>query len=117
MRVKRGTKARKRRNRILRQASGFVGRSGSTLKQATQRTEKAMTYAYAGRKIKKRDYRSLWITRINAAAREHGLSYSKLIAALKKANIQIDRKILAGVAFENPAAFKAVVESARATAK
>ena len=116
MRVKRGVKKHKRRTRILKRAEGFRGRTRNTLKQATQRTEKAMVHSYAGRKMKKRDFRSLWITRINAAAREHGMTYSTLMAALKKADVSIDRKILASFAFENPAAFKAVVDSAKSHA-
>ena len=114
MRVKRGVKARKRRNRILKKAEGFRGRARNTLKMATEKTERGMQHAYAGRRLKRRDFRSLWIVRINAAAREYGMSYSAFMSGLKKANIEIDRKILATLAFDNPAAFKAIAESVKA---
>lgn len=113
MRVKRGVAARKRKKKVLNRAEGFRGRSGSTIKQATQRTDKAMTYEFRDRKVKKRKFRELWITRINAAVREHGLSYSKFIRGLKVANVEVDRKILADLGAYNPSAFASVVEVAR----
>ncbi|MCC6953370.1 MAG: 50S ribosomal protein L20 [Deltaproteobacteria bacterium] len=113
MRVKRGVKSRKRRTRILQRSEGFRGRARNTLKMATEKTERGMQHAYAGRRIKRRDFRSLWIVRINAAARENGMSYSVFMSALKKANISIDRKILAGLAFDNPVAFKAIADSVK----
>jgi large subunit ribosomal protein L20 len=113
MRVKRGTKCRKRHRKTLERASGFVGRSGNTFKQAVQRTEKAMTYEFRDRKVKKREFRALWITRINAAARENGLSYSKLIQGLKAAKVEVDRKVLADLGAYFPAAFKSVADTAK----
>ncbi len=113
MRVKRGTKARKRLTRVHKKTEGFRGRSGNTRKQAIQRLEKGMTYAYRDRRVKKREFRSLWVVRINAAVREHGLSYSRFIAGLKKANVIIDRKMLAHFAAEDTAAFTALVGVAK----
>lgn len=111
MRVKRGVKARKRRNRTLKLAKGFRGRSKNTIRQATGRVEKSLTYRFRDRKQKKRRFRELWVVRINAAARANGLSYSKFVAGLKKAGIQIDRKILADMAVREPKAFSAIVEA------
>ena len=116
MRVKRGTKARKRRKRMLKLAEGFRGRSKNTIRQATQRAEKALTYTYRDRRVRKRTFRQLWVTRINAAVREHGLSYSRFIAGLKKANVEIDRKILADIGARDPRAFSAIVDIARSNA-
>lgn len=113
MRVKRGVKARRRRNRMLDNAKGFRGRSKNTIRQATARAEKALCYVYRDRKNKKRTIRSLWISRINAAVRLQGLSYSVFLAGLKKANIEIDRKVLADMGVHSPDAFKAVVEIAK----
>jgi large subunit ribosomal protein L20 len=93
---------------------GFRGRSANTIRQATQRGEKALTYVYRDRKVRKRDFRALWIARIGAAVREHGMSYSQFINGLKKAGVAIDRKILADLGARDAAAFKAVVETARA---
>ncbi|MBW1844324.1 MAG: 50S ribosomal protein L20, partial [Deltaproteobacteria bacterium] len=93
-RVKRGVAARKRRNRILDQAKGYYGARSKLIKTARETVEKGWRYAYRDRKQKKRTFRALWITRINAAARENGLSYSKLINGLKCANVEVDRKIL-----------------------
>lgn len=112
MRVKRGVKARRRRNSILKLAKGFRGRSKNTIRQATQRAEKAMTYAYRDRRAKKRDFRKLWVVRINAAARDNGVSYSQLINGLKGASIDLDRKILADLGAQYPQAFSKVVEAA-----
>lgn len=112
MRVKRGVKARRRRNRLFERAKGFRGRSGNTTRQASSRVDKAMRYMYRDRKRKKGDLRALWITRINAAARICGLTYSKLTRNLKTVNVELDRKVLAQLGTEHPEAFKAVVEVA-----
>jgi large subunit ribosomal protein L20 len=116
MRVARGVKAHRRRKRILKIASGFRGRSKNTIRQATQRAEKAMVYTYRDRRARKRVFRSLWITRISASATQYGISYSDFIAGLKAANIQLDRKILADFGVNNPEVFKAVAEVAKAKA-
>lgn len=108
--------ARARRKKILKQAKGYYGRRKSNLKLAKEAVDHAGQYSYVHRKDKKAAFRSLWTVRINAAAREQGVSYSKLIAALKRANIELDRKILADLAFSDSAAFAKVVEAAKATA-
>lgn len=113
MRVKRGTKARQRRNRILKLAKGFRGRSKNTIRQATQRVEKALTYAYRDRRNKKREFRKLWIIRINAAARNNDMSYSQFINGMKLANIELDRKVLADLGSEHPEVFTAVAKTAQ----
>src|SRR4029453_16568486 len=102
-RVKRGFKARRRRNRILKQAEGFWGPRKNRFKQAREVLHKAWQYAYVGRKRRKRDFRRLWIARINAAARQHGMSYGRLIHALKQARIELDRKVLSDIAIHDPA--------------
>lgn len=114
MRVKKGVKARRRRNRILKLAKGFRGRRKNCYKRANQAVERALDYATRDRRARKRVFRSLWIVRINAAARQVGLSYSRLIAGLTKANVQVDRKILADLAWADPAGFKAIAEIAKA---
>ena len=114
MRVKRGVKARRRRNRTLARAKGFRGRSKNTIRQGTQRVEKAMVYAYRDRRQKKRHFRELWVVRVAAAARAAGMSYSELINKLKKANIELNRKMLAELAVLRPEAFQAVIELAKA---
>ena len=114
MRVKKGFKARRRRNRVLKLAKGFRGRRKNCYKRANQAVERALDYASRDRMRRKRDFRSLWIVRINAAARALGLSYSKLIAGLNKAKIAIDRKILADLAVADPAGFGAVANIAKA---
>ncbi|AAQ00866.1 MULTISPECIES: 50S ribosomal protein L20 [Prochlorococcus] len=108
-RVKRGNVARKRRNKILRLAKGFQGSNGSLFRTANQRVMKALCNAYRDRKRRKRDFRRLWIARINAAARMNGMSYSKLIGNLKKADIRINRKMLAQIAILDPTNFQKVV--------
>lgn len=113
-RVKRGVTVRKKHKKILKQAKGYYGARSRTIKVAKQAVIKAGQYAYRDRKQKKRDFRGLWIIRINAGARELGLSYSRLIAGLKKANILIDRKSLAELAVFDKAAFEAIVENAKA---
>lgn len=114
MRVKKGFKARRRRNRILKLAKGFRGRRKNCYKRANQAVERALDYASRDRAVNKRNFRSLWIVRINAAARSVGLSYSKLIAGLAKAKISLDRKVLADMAIADPAGFAAVANIAKA---
>jgi large subunit ribosomal protein L20 len=114
MRVKKGVKARRRRNRILKLAKGFRGRRKNCYKRANQAVERALDYATRDRRARKREFRSLWIVRINAAARQVGLSYSRLIAGLTKANVQVDRKILADLAWADPKGFAAIAEIAKA---
>jgi large subunit ribosomal protein L20 len=115
-RVKRGFKARRRRNRILRHAKGFYSARSRIFGDAVEAVRNAWQYAYIHRRTKKRDFRRLWIARINAAARALGTSYSKLVHGLKQANIGIDRKILADLAVVHPDAFKAVAKAAGAPA-
>ena len=104
-RVKRGNVARKRRNKILRLARGFRGGNGTLFRTANQRVMKALSNAYRDRRRRKRDFRRLWIARINAAARLNGLSYSKFMGSLKKADIRINRKMLAQLAVTDPQTF------------
>lgn len=114
MRVKKGFKARRRRNKVLKLAKGFRGRRKNCYKRANQAVERALDYAARDRAAKKRNFRALWIVRINAAARSVGLSYSRLIAGLTKAKVAIDRKILADLAVHDPAGFGAVAQIAKA---
>jgi len=116
-RVKRGVIAGARHKKILKKAKGYYNARRKVFRAAKQAVIKAGQYAYAGRKIKKRDYRALWITRINAAARLHDLSYSKLIAGIKAAGLVIDRKVLADLAVHDPAAFGVIAERAKASLK
>lgn len=111
-RVKRGNVARKRRKKILKLAKGFRGSHSKLFRTANQQVMKALRNAYRDRRRKKRDFRRLWITRINAAARIHGISYSQLINKLEKANISLNRKILAQLAIQDAEAFQKVVELA-----
>ncbi len=111
-RVKRGNVARKRRKKILKLAKGFRGSHSKLFRTANQQVMKALRYAYRDRRNRKRDFRRLWITRINAASRMHGLSYSKLISQLKQADIDLNRKVLAQMAVLDPAGFAKVVEVA-----
>ena len=113
MRVKRSVTARKRHKKILKQAKGMTRARRSSSRMAKQAVTKSLTYAYRDRRTRKRDLRSLWILRINAAARQHGISYSVLAGQLKSANIKLDRKILAELAVNYPEAFKAVVQAAQ----
>ena len=112
-RVKRGVAARKRRNRVLNEAKGYYGARSKLFKTAREAVEHGWRYAYRDRKQKKRTFRALWITRINAAARENGLSYSRLINGLKCANVEVDRKILAQLAVTDPQAFGALADLAK----
>jgi large subunit ribosomal protein L20 len=114
MRVKRGFKARRRRNRVLKLAKGYRGRRKNCFKRANQAVQRALDYASRDRARRKRDFRALWIVRINAAARGNGLSYSKLIAGLAKAKVALDRKILADLAVADPQCFAAVAGIAKA---
>jgi large subunit ribosomal protein L20 len=104
-RVKRGVAARKRRNRILKQAKGYTGTRNRLHKVARETVERAWKYAYRDRKQRKREFRALWISRINAAAREHELSYSRFMSGLKGAGVEVDRKNLADLALNDPGAF------------
>jgi large subunit ribosomal protein L20 len=109
-----GSKRKNHRKKILKQAKGYWGRRSTNYKTAKDAVAKALTYAYRDRRDRKADFRRLWIVRINAACRQQGLSYSRLIAGLDKAGVIIDRKALAWLATEDAAAFKAVVEKAKA---
>ena len=112
-RVKRGVTAHARHKKVLDRARGYRGRSNSSFRIAIERVEKGMQYAYRDRRNRKRSFRALWIQRINAGAREHGLSYSQFINGLGKAGIEIDRKILSDLAVREPDSFKALVEQAQ----
>ncbi len=109
-----GPRSRERHRKVVRQAKGYYGRRKNVYRVAVQAVEKAGQYAYRDRKRRKRTFRALWIQRINAAAREHGLTYSRFIDGLGKAGIEIDRKMLADLAVREPQAFKALVEKAQA---
>ena len=112
-RVKRGVQAKARHKKVLKQAKGFRGARSRTYKVAKQAVMRAGQYAYRDRRVKKRVFRSLWIIRINAAARENGITYSKLIAGLKKASIDLDRKTLANIAVNDKEAFSKIAEEAK----
>jgi large subunit ribosomal protein L20 len=116
-RVKRGVAAKKRKSRILREAKGYFSGRSKLLKTAREAVEKGWKYSYRDRKQRKREFRVLWIARINAAARLHGLSYSRLVAGLKRAGVEVDRKILAELAVSDPKAFGALAELAKSKAK
>ena len=112
-RVKRGVVARARRKKVLKQAKGYYGARSRTFKVAKQAVIKAGQYAYRDRRQRKRQFRALWIIRINAQAREHGLSYSRFISGLKKAEIEVDRKVLADLALNEKTSFGALAEKAK----
>jgi len=112
-RVKRGVTARKKRRKILKMAKGFFGARSRLLRTATEAVDKALSYAYRDRRARKRDFRKLWIARISAAARQHNISYSRLIDGMKKENIEIDRKILAELAVNDPQGFAQIVHAAK----
>jgi len=105
--------SRARRKKMLKVAKGYFGRGKNVWTVAKNKIEKGLTYAYRDRKAKKRDYRKLWIQRINAGAREHGLSYSQFMGLVKKSNIDLNRKVLADLAMNHPAAFKSVVDKVK----
>ncbi|MFN2353800.1 MAG: 50S ribosomal protein L20 [Desulfopila sp.] len=111
-RVTRGFKARRRRNKVLKSAKGYRGGRSRLYKTATEAVDRALTYAYRDRRTKKRDFRRLWIARINAGARMNGMNYSQFMGGLKKANVELDRKILANLAVLDPKAFAQVVKLA-----
>ena len=117
MRIKRGVNAVKKRRKILKLAKGYFGAKSKLYRVARQAVMKSQMYAYIGRKAKKRDFRSLWIARINAAARMNGLSYSKFMFGLKKAGIDLNRKVLSDMAITDPAGFTALTETAKAQLK
>jgi len=112
-RVKRGTKRRARRKKILERASGYYLTKSKLYRSAKESVERALKFAYSGRKQKKRQFRSIWIVRIGAAAKQHGLSYSRFISGLKKSGVELDRKILAVLAVKDPAGFKGLAEQAK----
>ena len=112
-RVKRGTTAHAKHKKTLKAAKGYYGRRKNTIRVAKQAVEKAMQYATRDRAVKKREFRRLWVQRINAAAREHGMSYSRLMDGLNKAGIEIDRKVLSDMAIHEPEAFAAVAGKAK----
>jgi large subunit ribosomal protein L20 len=112
-RTKRGSVARKRRKKILKLAKGYYGSKSKLFRVANQQVMKSLSYAYRDRRQKKRDFRKLWIARINAAARNSGISYSRFINGLKKADVQINRKVLADLAVNDKAAFAQLVEVAK----
>jgi large subunit ribosomal protein L20 len=113
-RVKRSAHARKKRKKVLEQAKGYWGIKKSSYKYAKEQVEHSLVYAYRDRKNRKRTFRRLWIVRINAAARANGLSYNQFVSGLRKANIELDRKVLADIAVDDPAAFAAIAEQAKA---
>jgi large subunit ribosomal protein L20 len=112
-RVKRGFKARQRRNKVLKLAKGYRGARSKLFRSATEAVDRALNYAFRDRRVKKRDFRALWITRINAAARLNSLAYSKLIHGLKLAQVQIDRKVLADIAVSDPQGFAEIAALAK----
>lgn len=114
-RVKGGSKTRQRRKKVLKMAKGYVAGRGRLYRTAVDAVHRALANSYRHRRTKKREFRRLWITRINAAARIHGLSYSRLMDALTKAHIELDRKILADLAVNDPGAFSKIAEKAKAT--
>jgi large subunit ribosomal protein L20 len=113
-RVKRGVTTHARHKKVLDQSKGFVGRSSTNYRIALERLEKSLQYAYRDRRNKKREFRALWIQRINAAVREQGLTYSQFIFGLKQANIELDRKVLAAIAFDDAETFAGIVKQVQA---
>jgi large subunit ribosomal protein L20 len=110
----RAVPSRLRRKRVFKAAKGFYGRRKNTIRAANAAVDRSMQHQYVGRKLRKRNFRALWIQRINAAVREHGITYSRFISGLLKAGIEIDRKVLSDLAIHEPAAFKALVDQANA---
>src|ERR1700748_1245252 len=113
-RVKRGVTTHARHKKVLDASKGFVGRSSTNSRIARERLEKSLQYAYRDRRVKKREFRGLWIQRLNAAVREHGLSYSRFIDGLKRAGIEMDRKVLAAIAYDDAETFAAIVKQVQA---
>jgi large subunit ribosomal protein L20 len=116
MRVKKAVKSRQRRKKILDMAKGYRGGRRTLLRTASETVDRALKFAYRDRRRKKRDFRTLWIMRINAAARDNGLSYSRFMNGLKRANVAMDRKVLAGLAMSDPAAFAKLAQLAKEAA-
>ena len=114
MRVKRGFVARRRRKKILKLAKGYRGARGKLYRSARNSVFKALGYAYRDRRVRKREFRRLWIARINAGARAEGMNYSRVISGLKKAGVELDRKVLADIALHDPQGFSTIVETAKA---
>ncbi len=115
-RAKRGFKRRRRHNKVLERASGFVLGRKNKFRRTSEAVDRAFTYAYRDRRVKKRDFRQLWIARISAAANNNQISYSRLISALKKANVRLDRKVLSDIAIVDPLGFSALVDQVRSLA-
>ena len=115
MRIKRGVNAVKKRRKILKLAKGYFGAKSKNYRIARQAVMKSFNYAYIGRRLKKKDFRNLWIARINAAARANGMSYSKFMYGLKKANVELNRKVLADIAVNDAQSFAKLVETAKAS--
>jgi large subunit ribosomal protein L20 len=113
-RVKRGVTTHARHKKVIKQAKGYQGRGRNVFRVAIERVEKGLQYAYRDRRVRKRTFRALWIQRINAGAREHGLTYSQLMNGLNKAGVELDRKVLSDLAVREPAAFKSLVDQAQA---
>lgn len=113
-RVKRAVHSHKKRRKVLKAAKGFRGGHGRLLRSAKEAVARALRYAYRDRRTKKREFRALWITRVNAAARENGISYSQLMFGLKKAGVEVDRKVLAQLAIEDAEGFRALADAAKA---
>ncbi len=111
--VKRGVTKHARHRKVIKAAKGYYGRRNNTFRAANQAVEKAGQYAYRDRKVRKRNFRALWIQRINAAAREHGLTYGRFMHGLGRAGVEVDRKVLADLAVREPGAFKALVDKAQ----
>ena len=116
-RTKRGVTSHARHKKIVDMAKGYVGRAGTNYRIAIEKVEKGLQYAYRDRRNKKRTFRGLWIQRINAATREHGMTYSQFMNGILKAGIEVDRKVMADLAVREPAAFKALVDQAQAALK
>lgn len=116
-RVSRGVTARARHKKVVKMAKGYRGRGKNVFRVAVERVEKGLQYAYRDRRAKKRSFRGLWIQRINAGAREHGLTYSQFMNGMKRAGIELDRKVLSDLAVHEPAAFKSLVDQAQAALK
>ena len=112
--MKRGVTTHARHKKVIKQAKGYQGRGRNVFRVAIERVEKGLQYAYRDRRVRKRNFRALWIQRINAGAREHGLTYSQLMNGLKKAGVELDRKVLSDLAVREPAAFKSLVDQAQA---
>lgn len=115
-RVRKSVKSRQRRKNILNAAKGYRGGRGKLLRTASETVDRALKFAYRDRRVRKRTFRSLWIMRINAAARQHGMSYSRFMVGLKKADVELDRKVLAGIAVNDPDAFAKLANIARQAA-